>query len=103
MSSFADGMYALRCRVCEEMNDPPPLETTPRRAGAAAPAYDWDRLRGTITPAAIAAGAPSLWRYEALLPTRSHAGVPAGWTPLELNASLSELLGVELLLKVEGA
>jgi threonine synthase len=103
MSSFADGMYALRCRVCEEMTDPTPLETCRRCDGATDIAYDWEHLRGTITPAAIAAGAPSLWRYEALLPTRSHAGVPAGWTPLELNASLSELLGVELLLKVEGA
>jgi threonine synthase len=103
MSSFADGVYALRCRVCEEITDPTPLETCRRCDGATDIAYDWEHLRGTITPAAIAAGAPSLWRYEALLPTRSHAGVPAGWTPLELNASLSDLLGVELLLKVEGA
>ena len=40
----------------------------------------------------------SLWRYEALLPTRTHEGVRAGWTPLERADSLSELPGVALLL-----
>jgi threonine synthase len=103
MSPFSDGAYALRCRVCEDVTEPEPLETCRRCDGATDIAYDWEHLRGNVTPATIAAGPSSLWRYEALLPTRSHAGVPAGWTPLERNDSLSELLGVELLLKLEGA
>ena len=95
MSPFSDGTYALRCRVCEDVTEPEPLETCRRCDGATDIAYDWEHLRGNVTPATIAAGPSSLWRYEALLPTRSHAGVPAGWTPLERNDSLSELLGVE--------
>jgi len=103
MSHFAVGAYALRCRVCEDVTEPTPLETCRRCDGATDIAYDWEHLRGSITQAGIAEGPPSLWRYDALLPTRSPVGVPAGWTPLERSDSLSELLGVELLLKLEGA
>src|SRR6476646_8647788 len=103
MSPFSDGGFALHCRVCEDMTQPEPLETCRRCDGATDIAYDWEHLRDTVTAATIAAGPPSLWRYAGLLPTRSHAGVPAGWTALERNDSLSELLGVELLLKLEGA
>ena len=94
MSPFSDGAFALHCRVCEDMTLPEPLEICRRCDGATDIAYDWEHLRGTVTAATIAAGPPSLWRYEGLLPTRSHAGVPAGWTALERSDSLSELLGV---------
>src|SRR4051794_38559360 len=103
MSAFPDGAYALRCRVCEAVTEPTPLDTCRRCDGATDITYDWEHLHESIAPAAIAAGARSIWRYEALPPTRSRGGVPAGWTPLELSESLSELLGVELLLKLEGA
>src|SRR3954468_2832045 len=103
MSPFSDRAYALRCRVCEDVTEPEPLEICRRCDGATDIAYDWEHLRRAVTPAAIAAGPPSLWRYEGLLPSGSHAGVAAGWTPLERSDSLSDLLGVELLLKVEGA
>src|SRR3954447_5720105 len=102
MSPFSDRAYALRCRVCEDVTEPEPLETCRRCDGATEIAYDWEHLRRAVTPAAISAGPPSLWRYEGLLPSGAHAGVPAGWTPLERNDSLSDLLGVELLLKLEG-
>jgi threonine synthase len=65
--------------------------------------YDWQRINRVVTHAAIAAGPPSLWRYEALLPTTAGVGVHAGWTPLDRADALSELLGVELYLKLEGA
>jgi threonine synthase len=103
MSPFSDGGFALHCRVCEDMTLPEPLEICRRCDGATDIAYDWEHLRGTVTAATIAAGPPSLWRYEGLLPTRSHAGVPAGWTALERSDTLSDLLGVELLLKLEGS
>src|SRR4051794_33795347 len=102
MSPFSDRAYALRCRVCEDVTEPEPLEICRRCDGATDIAYDWEHLRHTVSPAAIAAGPPTLWRYEGLLPSRSPAGVPAGWTPLERNDSLSDLLGVDLLLKLEG-
>jgi threonine synthase len=52
----------------------------------------------------IAAGPPSLWRYEALLPTRAPAD-PAGgpgWTPLVRAPRLAQALGIgELFLKLD--
>ena len=104
MSPFSDGAYALRCRVCEDVTQPEPLETCRRCDGATDIAYDWEHLRGTVTAATIAAGPPSLWRYEGLLPTAVTCG-RAGRMDSRSNAvdSLSELLGVELLLKLEGA
>jgi threonine synthase len=103
MSPFSDGAYALRCRVCEDVTEPEPLETCRRCDGATDIAYDWEHLRGTITPATIGEGPASLWRYHGLLPTQAGGGLHAGWTPLERDDSLSELLGVELLLKLENA
>ena len=102
MSAFVHGPYALRCRVCEEVTEPEALDACRRCDGPTDVAYDWAQLSAAITPAAVAAGPPSLWRYEALLPTAAGGGAPAGWTPLERVDVLSELLGVELLLKLEG-
>jgi threonine synthase len=103
MNPFSHGSYALRCRVCEEVSEPEALDACRRCDGPTDVAYDWRQISRDVTPAGIAAGPPSLWRYEALLPTAAGVGVHAGWTPLERVDSLSELLGVDLLLKLEGA
>jgi threonine synthase len=100
MSAFSHG-YALRCRVCEEVTDPEALDACRRCDGPTDVAYDWQQIGRSVTAEGIAAGPPSLWRYEALLPTAAGAGVHAGWTPLERADSLSELLGIDLLLKLE--
>jgi len=102
MSPFANGSYALRCRVCEELTEPEPLDACRRCDGPTDFEYDWAVLGRDVDRAAIGAGPPSLWRYQALLPTASGAGLHAGWTPLVRADDLSGLLGVELLLKVEG-
>jgi threonine synthase len=103
MSPFSHGSYALRCRVCEEVTDAEPLDACRRCDGPTDVTYDWELIGHVVSHGAIAAGPPSLWRYQALLPTAAGAGVQAGWTPLERVDSLSELLGVDLLLKLEGA
>jgi threonine synthase len=103
MSSSEHGTYVLRCRVCEEVSEPEARDSCRRCDGPTDVAYDWPQIRREVSHTGIAAGPPSLWRYEGLLPTEAVAGVPAGWTPLERVASLSELLGVDLLLKLEGA
>jgi threonine synthase len=103
MSPFSHGSYALRCRVCEEVTEPEPLDACRRCDGPTDVAYDWLKIGRAVSHAGIAAGPASLWRYEALLPTAAGGGVQAGWTPLERVDSLSELLGVDLLLKLEGA
>jgi threonine synthase len=102
MSSSEHGAFVLRCRVCEDVSEPEARDSCRRCDGPTDVAYDWPQIRREVSHAGIAAGPPSLWRYEALLPTEAVAGVPAGWTPLERVASLSELLGIDLLLKLEG-
>ena len=103
MNPFSHGSYALRCRVCEEVTEPEALDACRRCDGPTDMAYDWEQISRDVTRAGIAAGPPSLWRYEALLPTAARMGVHAGWTPLERADTLSELLGIDLLLKLEGA
>ena len=102
MSAFTHGPYGLRCRVCEDVTEPEARDACLRCDGPTDVAYDWAQIRRDVTPGGIAAGPRSLWRYEALLPTAIRGGVHAGWTPLERVDSLSEQLGVDLLLKLEG-
>lgn len=101
MSPFASGTYALRCRHCEALTEPEPLDACRRCDGPTDVAYDWQRIEGAVDHAAIAAGPRSLWRYEALLPTASPGDVRAGWTALVRADDLSDLLGIDLLLKLE--
>jgi threonine synthase len=94
--------YALRCRVCEEVVPPAPIDACVRCDGPTDVEYDWERVSRTLTHAAIAAGPPSLWRYGALLPG-ARVGGGAGWTPLVRSDRLSKLLGLDLYLKLEVA
>jgi threonine synthase len=94
--------YSLRCRVCETVTVSEPLDACRRCDGPNDIAYDWARIARNVTRATIAAGPPSLWRYAGLLPAGARVDFGAGWTPLVPAGRLSELLGVELHLKLEG-
>jgi threonine synthase len=80
--------HHLRCRVCEEVTAPGPV-------------YDWERLAATLTRTSVAAGPETLWRYGQLLPAGAHVDVGAGWTRLVPCEPLSDLLELDLLLKLE--
>jgi threonine synthase len=95
--------YHLRCRVCEEVVEAEPVDACRRCDGPTDVTYDWDRLARTLDRETVAAGPQSLWRYHHLLPAGAHVDVGAGWTPLVRSDELSELLGVDLHLKLEGA
>ena len=101
MSPFTHGAYALRCRVCEDVTDPEPHETCRRCDGATDITYDWEVVRELVTAAASTPGRARSGATKRCSDT-CPAGVRAGWTPLERVDSLSELLGVDLLLKLEG-
>jgi len=94
--------HHLRCRVCEEEIAQPVADGCRRCDGPADVAYDWGRVERTLTREAVQAGPPTLWRYGALLPAGARVDVGAGWTRLVPCEPLSELLDVELLLKLEG-
>jgi threonine synthase len=95
--------YTLRCRVCEDVSVPVPHDTCVRCDGPTDVAYDWEWVRANVSRATVAAGPPSLWRYRQLLPGAARLDFGAGWTPLVRAERLSQLLGVELLLKLESA
>jgi len=95
--------YHLRCRVCEEVTAPEPLDACRRCDGPTDVGYDWERVSRTLTRSAIAAGPETLWRYHGLLPSGARVDVGAGWTPLVFSEPLSDLLGIELHLKLEDA
>ncbi|MFL5961436.1 MAG: threonine synthase [Gaiellaceae bacterium] len=94
--------YSLRCRVCEEVTVAEPLDACRRCAGPTDVLYDWARIERTVTRATVAAGPESLWRYHDLLPSGARVDFGAGWTPLVRSDLLSDALGIDLHLKLEG-
>jgi threonine synthase len=92
----------LRCRVCETVSRPEPVDACRRCDGPTDLTYDWDRITREVSHTSIAAGPESLWRYGALLPAGARVEHGTGWTPLLRADRLSELLGVDLHLKLEG-
>ena len=95
--------YHLRCRVCEEVTAPEPLDACRRCDGPTDVGYDWERVSRVLTRSSIATGPETLWRYHGLLPSGARVDVGAGWTPLVFSEPLSDLLGIELHLKLEDA
>jgi threonine synthase len=93
--------YHLRCRVCEEVTEPEPLDACRRCDGPTDVSYDWERVARVLTRDTVENGPETLWRYHELLPSGARVDVGAGWTPLVLSEPLSDLLGIELHLKLE--
>src|SRR3954447_21875332 len=94
--------YSLRCRVCEEVTVAEPLDSCRRCDGPTDLVYDWPAIERSVTRRSVAAGPRSLWRYHGLLPAGARVESGAGWTPLVFSDLLSDALGIELLLKLEG-
>jgi threonine synthase len=97
---------ALRCRACGTVHDLDPIGACSRCFGPLEPDYDWDELARTLTRERIAAGPPSLWRYEQLLPVAvpPEPRLAPGLTPLVPAPRLAAELGVgELYLKLDTA
>ncbi len=96
--------YALRCRICEHVEEPGPATDCPRCDGPRDVAYDLGALAKVVSRSRFADGPPTLWRYADMLPSRvGGAAVSAGWTPLVPAERLSEALDLEVLVKVESA
>ena len=85
----------LRCRLCERTQPLAPVSSCPECDGPLDVGYDLD--------AATVTEGRSMWRYESLLPHAPADRATPGMTPLIPAPRLSDALGVELLLKLEGA
>jgi threonine synthase len=97
---------SLRCRNCGHELGLEGIGACEKCWGPLEPVYDFDELRLRLTRERIAAGPPSLWRYEALLPveTPTEPRLPPGLTPLVQAPRLAEALGLhELYLKLDTA
>jgi threonine synthase len=93
--------YSLRCRVCEEVAVAEPVDSCRRCDGPTDVSYDWESV--DVTQSSVAAGPPSIWRYDALLPAGAHVAYRAGWTPLVEAPRLGAALAIDLRLKLESS
>jgi threonine synthase len=87
----------LCCRLCERRQALAPVSTCPECDGPLDVGYD---LGGVRVPATAQR---SMWRYASLLPHAPVDRAAPGMTPLVPARRLSNVLGVELLLKLESA
>lgn len=67
--------------------------------------YDLARIRDSWSKNQLASSAPSMWRYDAVLPCEAEEAVTLqeGWTPLKKAGSLGKTIGLsDLWIKDEG-
>ena len=93
--------YHLRCRLCEEVTEPAPSHACRRCDGPTDVVYDWPHLTRRLTSAVVGERPKNLWRYRELLPTGARVDVGSGWTRLVPCEPLSDLLELDLWLKLE--
>jgi threonine synthase len=92
-------MRALKCRECGREY---PLEAThvcEFDFGPLEVAYDYDRIKKSLTKTAIQSRIKSMWRYRELLPIANDptVGVQVGFTPLIKADRLAQRLGIREL------
>jgi len=92
-------MKALKCRECGREY---PLEAThvcEFDFGPLEVAYDYDRIRKSLTKAAMQSRPKSMWRYRELLPVAGEptVGTQVGFTPLVKADRLAKALGIREL------
>jgi threonine synthase len=99
----------MQCTICGKRYQLDEVEYTCPDCGPAGTLdieYDFDRLRGDLTPERLSDSArgsrweQSMWRYRPLLPvTEDHyiPPLPVGWTPLLEVPRLAEILGIKSL------
>ena len=78
-------LKALACTKCDRRHDPGQLINLCPCGGILYPEYDLAAIRRAVTPADVARGPASLWRYRAVLPVAAEANIVSlgeGWTPL---------------------
>jgi len=89
-------MRALKCRECGREY---PLEAThvcEFDFGPLEVAYDYDKIRKSMTKAALAKRPETMWRFRELLPVADEptVGIRVGYTPLVKADCLAKWLGV---------
>jgi threonine synthase len=89
-------MRALKCRECGREYPLTASHVCEFDFGPLEVAYDYDRIKKSLTRAAIQSRPKSMWRYRELLPIagKPTVGVEVGFTPLIKGDRLAQRLGV---------
>lgn len=100
MSEKHEGfMKALMCRECGREYPLAATHVCEFDFGPLEVAYDYDRIKKSLTKAAIASRPKSMWRYRELLPVAGEptVGQQVGFTPLVKADRLAKVLGIREL------
>src|SRR6201996_1197719 len=92
-------MKALKCRECGREYPLAATHVCEFDFGPLEVAYDYDRIKKSLTHAAIQSRQKSMWRYRELLPVASDptVGTKVGFTPLIKADRLAKRLGIREL------
>ena len=92
-------MKALKCRECGREYPLTANHVCEFDFGPLEVAYDYDRIKKSLTRAAIQSRIKSMWRYRELLPVANDptVGLQVGFTPLVKADRLAERLGIREL------
>src|SRR5271169_4016886 len=96
MSEHQGYMKALKCRECGREYPLTATHVCEFDFGPLEVAYDYDRIKKSLTRAAIESRAKTMWRYRELLPvaTEPTVGKQVGFTPLIKADRLAKALGI---------
>lgn len=99
MDKTGSYMKALKCRECGHEYPLTATHVCEFDFGPLEVAYDYDRIRKTLTRAAIVARPQTMWRYRELLPVAGEptVGRQVGYTPLVKADRLAARLGIREL------
>src|SRR5258706_10461213 len=92
-------MRALKCRECGREYPLTATHVCEFDFGPLEVVYDYDRIKKSLTRAAIQSRAKSMWRYRELLPVMEDptVGLQVGFTPLIKADRLARRLGIREL------
>jgi threonine synthase len=92
-------MKALKCRECGREYPLTATHVCEFDFGPLEVAYDYDRIKKSLTKSAIATRPQSMWRYRELLPVAGEptVGAKVGFTPLIKADRLAKRLGIREL------
>src|SRR4051794_28678472 len=92
-------MKALKCRECGREYPLAATHVCEFDFGPLEVSYDYDRIKKTLTRAAIADRPQTMWRYRELLPVAEEptVGREVGFTPLIKADRLAARLGIREL------
>src|ERR1041384_3259823 len=88
-------MKALKCRECGREYPLTATHVCEFDFGPLEVAYDYDRIKKSLTRESVASRAKSMWRYRELLPVAGEptVGTQVGFTPLIKADRLARALG----------